>query len=64
MLRELWDRLMRRERAEAIEREAEWEHMSPKEQRFFREGFEDRQSGEFTAEHLGGVDPERLVEDD
>ena len=64
MLRELWDRLMRRERAEAVERETEREQMSPEERHFFSEGFEDRQADEFVDEHLGGVDPTRLLGDD
>jgi hypothetical protein len=55
---------MRRESAAAVEREIEREHMSPTERRFTRESVEDHQAEGFVGEHLGGVDPERLLEDD
>jgi hypothetical protein len=55
---------MRREGASAVEREIEREHMSPAERRFTRESVEDHQAEGFVGEHLGGVDPERLLEDD
>jgi hypothetical protein len=64
MLRDLWNRLMGRERAEAIQHEAERERMSPAERRFTAESVEDHQADEFVDEHLGGVNPERLLEDD
>lgn len=38
--------------------------MSPAERRFVDERIEDHQADEFVAEHLGGTDPARLVEDD
>ena len=38
--------------------------MSPAERRFIDEGVEGNQADEFVAEHLGGIDPNRLVEDD
>jgi len=38
--------------------------MSPSERSFFAEGVEDRQADEFVEEHLGGIDPNRLLGDD
>jgi len=38
--------------------------MSPAERRFVEESVEDHQADAFIEEHLGGVDPNRLVEDD
>ena len=64
MLRDFWNRLMQRNRAEAIEREAERERMSPEERRFEEESVEDIQADGFVAEHLGGIPPERLVDDE
>jgi hypothetical protein len=59
-----WDRLLGRRRDAAVEREAEEEQMSPDERRFVDESVEDRQADEFVGEHLGGVDPARLLEED
>jgi hypothetical protein len=64
MLRDLWNRLIGRERARAVEHEAEREKMSPDERRFTKESVDDIQADAFVSEHLGGTDPERLVEDD
>jgi hypothetical protein len=64
MLRDLWNRIMGRSREEAIERETEREQGSPAERRLASESVEDFQADEFVTEHLGGVDPERLVEDE
>ena len=55
---------MRRERAEAIQREAEREKMTPAERRFTGESVENHQADEFVDEHLGGIDPERLLDDE
>jgi hypothetical protein len=55
---------MRRESAVAVEREIEREQMSRAERRFTRESVEDHQAEGFVGEHLGGIDPERLLEDD
>jgi hypothetical protein len=63
LLANLWSRLTRRPRQVAVEREAEIEQMGPEERRFFEEGVEDLQSEEFAGEHLGGIDPERLLGD-
>lgn len=62
MLRELWNRFVGREQASAAaEREAELEQMSPAERRFASESAEDIQADEFVGEHLGGIEPERLL---
>jgi hypothetical protein len=55
---------MRRETDAAVEREAEREHMSPAERRFEEESVDDIQADAFVSEHLGGINPERLIEDD
>jgi len=63
-VRGFWQRLIGRRSQAAARREAEEENMSPGERRSFDEGFEGRQADEFVEEHLGGVDPTRLLEDD
>jgi hypothetical protein len=64
MVRDLWNRIMGRSREEAVERETELERGSPSERRGAGESVEDYQADEFVAEHLGGVEPERLSEDE
>jgi hypothetical protein len=64
VLRDLWNRLMRRESAAGIKRETEREKMSPAEQRFEEESVEDIQADAFVGEHLGGINPDRLLDDD
>jgi hypothetical protein len=64
MLRGIWNRLMQRSRADAVEREIELEHMSPAERRYAKESVEDHQADGFVGEHLGGVEPERLLGED
>jgi hypothetical protein len=64
MLRNLWNRLAGRETAAAERREAELEHMSPEEQKFERESIDDYQADEVAREHLGVIEPDRLLEDD
>jgi hypothetical protein len=58
----LWSRFVRSRREAAIEREAEEEQMS-REEREFIDDVEGHQSEEFVAEHLGGIDPDRLLGD-
>lgn len=55
---------MGRERDAAIKRETELEQMSPGERRFEEESVEDIQGDAFVGEHLGGINPDRLLEDD
>jgi hypothetical protein len=64
MLRDVWNRLVGRRRAEAVEREDELEQMSPAERRFAEEGIEDIQADEFDSGHLGVINPERLLDED
>jgi hypothetical protein len=63
-MRGFWDRLIGRRRDAAARREAEEEQMSPAERRFVNESVEDHQADEFVEEHLGGIDPNRLLEED
>jgi hypothetical protein len=64
VLRDLWNRLMRRENDAAVKRETELEKMSPAERRFEKESVEDHQADSFVGEHLGGINPDRLLDDD
>ena len=64
MLRDIWDRLLGRERNKAVARESEREQMSPAERHVAEESIEDFQADEFVSEHLGGIDPERLSGED
>jgi hypothetical protein len=59
MLRDLWNRIMRR----PVEREAEREHMSTGEREYTAESVEDHQADSFVEEHLGGFQPD-FGEDD
>jgi hypothetical protein len=54
MVRDLWNRIMRR----PVEREAEREHMSSAERHYTAESAEDHQADEFVGEHLGGFEPD------
>jgi hypothetical protein len=47
----------------AIERRAEEAGMSKSERRFTHESIEGHQADEFVEEHLGGSNPERLVDE-
>lgn len=64
MLRELWNRITGRIRADETERELERERGNPEERRLASEPFEDYQADNSIQEHLGGVRPESLIEDD
>jgi len=64
MLRDLWNRLMSKSREEAVERETERERGSPSERRLAGESLEEYQADESVAEHFGGVEPDRLSEDE
>ena len=64
MLREIWDRLLGRERDGAVARESEREQMSPAERRVAEGSIEDFQADEFVSERLGGIDPQRLSGED
>jgi hypothetical protein len=64
MLRDVWNRLGRRNREVAVEHEAERERMTPAERRLSEESIDDIQPDWSATEHLGGIRPERLLEDD
>jgi hypothetical protein len=64
MLRDLWNRVMGRSRARVVARETERERGSATERRLATESAEDLQADEFVAEHLGGIEPKRLAEDE
>jgi hypothetical protein len=55
---------MGRSRDAALKREGEEEKMTRAEREFVEEGVKDHQADEFVAEHLGGIDPNRLLGDD
>ena len=61
MLGALWNRLVGRRNADAVEREVEMQRLSPAERRFAEENVENRRSDSTAEEHLGGIDPERLL---
>ena len=63
VLRGLWARLAGRSRDHAVAREIEREHMSPAERHRTAESIEDIQADESAAEHLGGVEPDRLLDE-
>ncbi|MBV8395436.1 MAG: hypothetical protein JO064_04170 [Actinobacteria bacterium] len=56
--------LFARLRAAALRRDVELQQMSPSERRFATESLEDRQADIFVEQELGGIDPNRLLEDD
>ena len=63
MLRELWNRVMNRSNERAIERESEREIDSPAERRFASQTYEGYQADQSAEEHLGGFDPDELIEE-
>jgi hypothetical protein len=60
MLRDLWNRLVRRR----IEQEEELEQMSPSERRFAEQPVQDIATDEFIGEHLGGTEPRGVLGED
>jgi hypothetical protein len=60
----LWQRLTARWRKSEAEYRANEATLSAGERRFEDEGLEGVQADEFVGEHLGGIDPARLLEDD
>jgi hypothetical protein len=55
---------MGRRQEATIRREAEDARMSRAERDFAKESTEDHQADEFVQDHLGGINPERLLGDD
>jgi hypothetical protein len=60
----LWSRITNAFKSSAEKREDELLQMSPAERRYAEEPVEDHAADEFAEEHLGGTDPDRLVEDE
>jgi len=58
MLRDFWDRHIRRARASTVEREAEREQMSPDERRFDEESIDDMKADNLVKQRLGDVQTE------
>jgi hypothetical protein len=56
-------RLLKRRRDASAERAQEEAQMSPAERRFVDENVEGHQADELVEEHLGGIDPNRLLGD-
>ena len=56
MLREFWNRLMGRERDEAVERETDLEQLSPAERTHAEEGIEGYRADQVAGERSGGLD--------
>jgi hypothetical protein len=59
MLRDFWNRHIRRIRASTVEREAEREQMSPAERRFDDESIDDMKADTLVDERLGKLQPEQ-----
>jgi hypothetical protein len=55
---------MGRGNADAVERMVEKQQMTPAERSVAEESVEDRQADSAVAERLGGIDPERLIEEE
>ena len=64
MLRGLWRRLVGGGSDRAVGRESEREQMSSAERHFTGESVDDVQADEFVGEHLGGIEPDRLLGED
>jgi hypothetical protein len=63
-LKDTWNRLLGKRTAVAVEHEVEAEQMSPEERHFVGESIDGKQADVAAAEHLGGVDPARLISDE
>jgi hypothetical protein len=59
----LLSRLLGRRKDAAVDRAREEAQMSPAERRFVNENVEGHQADELVEEHLGGIDPNRLLGD-
>jgi hypothetical protein len=59
MLRDFWNRHIRRARTSTIEREAEREQMSPDERRFDEESIDDMKADNLVDQRLGEVQTEQ-----
>ena len=59
----LWTRFLARRRGAEERRETEDAGMSKAERRFTHENVEGHQADEFVESQLGGIDPQRLLDD-
>lgn len=59
MLRDFWNRHIRRARASTVEREAEREQMSPDERRFDEESIDDMKADNLVGQRFGDVQTEQ-----
>ena len=64
MLKERWNRLMGAKSANAVEHEVEKEQMTSTERHDVEESIDDKKADAAAAEHIGGIDPERLLGDE
>jgi hypothetical protein len=64
MLKERWNRLMGGKSATVVEHEVEKEQMSPVERHDVEESIDDKKADAAVGEHIGGIDPERLLGDE
>jgi predicted RNA-binding protein Jag len=62
-LKAFWSRLSTRRRAEEDERAIEERNMSPEERKFIHENVVDHEADAESAAHLGGINPNRLLDD-
>jgi hypothetical protein len=59
----IWSRITARKRSEAIEHAVEESQMSPGERAFYDESYEDHAADLESEAHLGGINPNRLLEE-
>ncbi|MCY7303920.1 MAG: hypothetical protein LH654_12995 [Thermoleophilia bacterium] len=64
MLRDFWNRHLRRTQTSNVEREAEREQMSPTERRFDEKSIDDIKADTLVGERLGGIQPEQRSDED
>ncbi len=64
MLRDFWNRHLRRTRTSNVEREAEREQMSPAERRFDEKGIDDIKADNVVGERLGGTQTKQRSDED
>jgi len=64
MLRDFWNRRIRRTRTSTVEREAEREQMSPAERRFDEKSIDDIKADNLVGERLGDTQPEQRPDED
>jgi hypothetical protein len=63
-LKERWNRLMGAKSATTVEQEVEKEQMAPAERHDVEQSIDDKKADAAAGEHVGGIDPERLLGDE